>query len=229
MLMSVGILKHDCFADRREAGRLLGEHLAREYTGRSELLVLGLPRGGVPVAFEVARMLAAPLDVLPVRKLGVPGQEELAFGALGPEGVRVLNRPIVHALELGDETIAHVSAQESEELERRLIAYRGDRVAPKVAGRTVIVVDDGLATGATMLAAVAWLRRHQPTQVVVAVPVGAPETCRILATHADAVVCLRTPEDFHAVGLWYWNFGQTEDSEVLALLAEARERGATPG
>jgi predicted phosphoribosyltransferase len=187
------------------------------------VVVLALPRGGVPVAFEVARALHAPLDVFLVRKLGVPGHEELAMGALATGGVRVLNDDVVHALDIPEEAIAAVAAEEGQELARRERLYRGNRSAPAVRGRTVILVDDGLATGSSMRAAVAALRRQGPARLVVAVPVGAPETCAEFQDVADEVVCARTPEPFYAVGLWYDDFTQTTDEEVRDLLERAAD------
>src|SRR5262245_29108103 len=184
------------FYDRREAGQRLAEKLAR-YAGWPDLLVLALPRGGVPVAFEVARALGAPLDVFLVRKLGVPGREELAMGAIASGGVRVLNDDVVRGLGIPDEVIDMVAAEELQELERRERAYRDGRPAPDVRGRTVILVDDGLATGSTMRAAVAALHQRGPARVVVAVPVGSPETCAEFAAVADETVCARTPEPFY--------------------------------
>jgi predicted phosphoribosyltransferase len=178
----------------------------------------------VPVAFEVAHALQAPLDVFVVRKLGTPGQEELAMGALATGGVRVLNTEVVRALGLSSEVIEEVAARELEELERREQAYRDNRPAPQVHGRTVILIDDGLATGSTMRAAVAALRQQGPERIVVAVPVGAPETCMEFRAVADEVICARMPQPFHAVGLWYRDFSQTTDEEVHNLLARSYER-----
>jgi predicted phosphoribosyltransferase len=205
------------FRDRIDAGRVLAERLAR-YTGQPDTIVLALPRGGVPVAAEVARVLRTPLDVFLVRKLGVPGQEELAMGALASGGVRVLNEEVVKALGVTLETIESVTAREAEELKRRECVYRGDRPPLDVRGCTVILVDDGLATGSTMRAAVAALRQQHPAQIVVAVPVGAVETCADLRGVANDVVCARMPEPFYAVGLWYEDFSQTTDEEVRELL-----------
>jgi erythromycin esterase-like protein/predicted phosphoribosyltransferase len=214
------------FRDRRHAGRALAVALAK-YTGRDDVLVLGLPRGGVPVAFEVARALRAPLDVFLVRKLGVPQQEELAMGAIASGGVRVLNEHVVRMLGLDQAQIDAVTAREQRELERRERAYRDGRAEPAPAGRTVIVVDDGLATGASMRAAVQALRAQAPARVVVAVPVGAGDTCRQLRREVDEVVCLRTPEPFGGVGIWYDDFSQTEDGEVRALLAASASMAST--
>jgi predicted phosphoribosyltransferase len=212
------------FQDRIDAGRQLATKLLR-YAGRPDVLVLALPRGGVPVGFAVAQALEAPLDVFLVRKLGVPGREELAMGAIATGGVRVLNEDVVRHLDIPPEVIDEVTEQEGRELERREQSYRGNRPPPAVAGRIVILVDDGLATGSTMRAAVAALRRQGPARIVVAVPVGAPETCGELAREADEVVCALMPEPFYAVGLWYDDFSQTSDEEVRELLAEA---GASP-
>jgi predicted phosphoribosyltransferase len=210
------------FRDRREAGRLLATKLA-VYANRPDVLVLALPRGGVPVAYEVARALGAPLDVFLVRKLGVPGHEELAMGAIASGGVRVLNEQLVRALGIPDRVIAAAAAEEQRELERRERLYRGDRPAPDVRGRTVILVDDGLATGASMLAAVQALRRQGAAHIVVAVPVASPDTCAALRPEVDDIICAATPEPFHAVGLWYQDFSQTTDDEVRDLLASPRE------
>jgi predicted phosphoribosyltransferase len=213
------------FRDRAEAGRLLAARL-RPYADRPDVLVLALPRGGVPVAWEVARALHAPLDVFLVRKLGVPGHEELAMGALATGGVRVLNEEVVNVLRIPEEEIDAVAADEQRELERREQAYRDGRPPPDVRGRVVILIDDGLATGSTMRAAVAALRQQRPARIVVAVPVGAAETCAELQREADEVVCARTPEPFYAVGLWYDDFRQTTDAEVADLLRRAAEEQA---
>ena len=201
------------FADRADAGRRLAERLGA-YAGRGDVIVLGLPRGGVPVAAEVARSLPAPLDVCVVRKLGVPGDEELALGAIAAGGVLVLNDRVVSGLHLSDEAIADVAAVELAELRRREQAYRGERPPADVAGCTVIVVDDGLATGATMRAAVRAVRMRAPARVVVAVPVAAPETCAALGPEVDEVVCALRPSDFRSVGGWYDDFAPTTDDEV---------------
>jgi predicted phosphoribosyltransferase len=209
------------FRDRAHAGRVLGERLRDPYAGAADVLVLGLPRGGVPVAFEVARILAAPLDVFVVRKLGVPGHEELAMGAIASGGTRVLNESVVAALGLGEEEIARAAAVEGDELGRRERAYRGDRGPVDTSGCTVILVDDGLATGSTMRAAAVAVRAQSPERVVVAVPVAARQTCDELGVDADEVVCLQTPEPFYAVGAWYEDFAPTSDDEVRRLLAGA--------
>jgi len=205
-------------ADRADAGRQLAERLGG-YAGRDDVIVLGLPRGGVPVAAEVARALGARLDVFLVRKLGVPGREELAFGAIALGGARVLNPDVVAALGIGEETIESVARREQAELERRADAYRGSTEPPDVRGRTAILVDDGLATGASMRAAVEGVRALGPERVVVAVPAAARETCAQLAKHVDEVVCLLTPEPFFAVGMWYRDFSETSDDDVRAALA----------
>jgi predicted phosphoribosyltransferase len=207
------------FRDRTEAGRVLAEKLAA-YAHRPDVIVLALPRGGVPVAYEVARALEAPLDVFLVRKLGLPGHEELAMGAIATGGVRVLNDQVVRALRIPDYVIDAVAAWENQELARRERLYRGDRPPPDVRGRTVILIDDGLATGATMLAAVKALRQLQPARIVVAVPTASPDICEMLRAEVDEVICAITPEPFHAVGLWYEDFSQTTDEEVRELLAQ---------
>jgi putative phosphoribosyl transferase len=202
------------FADRADAGRRLVEVLPPP---DRPVLVLGLARGGVPVAAEVARALAGTLDVFPVRKLGVPGHRELAMGAIAPGGVRVLNNEVVRSLGISEAAIESVARAEEAELARRLRAYRGDRPPPELADQTVVLVDDGLATGATMRAAVAAVRQARPASVLVAVPVGAPPTCARLAEPggADRVVCLIQPDDFMAVGAWYADFTQVTDAEVV--------------
>ena len=210
------------FADRREAGRRLAPHLAA-HAGRPDVIVLALPRGGVPVAFEVAAALAAPLDVFLVRKLGLPGQEELAMGAVASGGVRVINDTVVEGAEVPPSVIDAVTDAESRLLERREHLYRGDRPATAVDDRVAILVDDGLATGTTMRAALAALRQRSPASIVVAVPVAAPPVCAALRSEADEVVCAYTPEPFYAVGMWYADFSQTTDDEVRALLAAARQ------
>ena len=208
------------FRDRCDAGRQLARRLTG-FAGRGDVLVLGLARGGVPVAFEVARALGAPLDVLIIRKLGVPGQRELAMGAIASGGVRVLNAQIVRRIPNAEAVIEEVAGAEQRELERRERQYRGDRAASEVSGKVVIVVDDGLATGASMRAAVLALRQRAAAHVVVAVPIGSPEACAALATEADELICLTAPLDFDAVGQAYDDFSQTMDDEVRGLLAEA--------
>jgi putative phosphoribosyl transferase len=209
------------FRDRSHAGRALAGMLAR-YAGRPDVVVLALPRGGVPVGYEVARALGAPLDVFPVRKLGVPGREELAMGAIAAGGVVVVNDEVVRRLDIPEAVIDEAAAEERQELDRRAEAYRGGRPAPNLRGKTVVLVDDGLATGSTMRAAVAAVRRLGPAGVVVAVPVGALETCDQFRRVADDVVCAETPEPFFAVGSWYQDFAQTTDEEVRELLARSR-------
>ncbi len=215
------------FRGRSEAGRELAGLLSA-YAGRDDVIVLGLPRGGVPVAFEVAQALAAPLDVFLVRKLGVPGHEELALGAIASGGVRIVNRELLDSLALPPGWIEAIEAKELRELERRERAYRGDRPPPDATARTVIVVDDGLATGSTMLAALTALRQDDPARLVVAVPVGDPQVCDALRAVADEVVCLLTPRRLHAVGIWYEDFSQTTDDEVRSLLERARRPVAAP-
>lgn len=215
------------FQDRRDAGRRLAARLAA-YAGRPDTIVLALPRGGVPVGFEVARALGAPLDVFLVRKLGMPGREELALGALASGGVRVLNEGLVRELAIPEEVIDAIAAAESRELARREAAYRDNRPPPAIGGRTVILTDDGLATGATMRAAVAALRRRGPAAIVVAVPVAAPATCEAFRAIVEEVVCLVLPEPFEAVGYWYADFSQTTDEEVRDLLARAPAAPAAP-
>ena len=212
------------FRDRKEAGRLLAAKLAA-YANRPDVLVLALPRGGVPVAYEVARALKAPLDVFVVRKLGLPGHEEFAMGAVATGGVRVLNDELVRALRIPEYLIDNVVAREEQELARREQLYRGNRPPPDVRGRTVILVDDGLATGATMLAAIKALQQQQPARIVVAVPTAAPETCEELRAEVHDVICAITPQPFHAVGLWYEDFSQTTDEEVRNLLSLAAGAG----
>ena len=208
------------FRDRIEGGEQLAQRLA-VYRGRPDVVVLGLPRGGVPIAQLVAQALAAPFDVYVVRKLGVPGHEELAMGAIAPGGVRLINHDVVEALGIPPAVIDATAASEQVELDRRQQAYRGSRPAVVLSGKTVILVDDGLATGSTMRAAVMAVRRQQPARIVVGVPVGAPSTCTDLARDADEVVCVRMPDPFVAVGLWYRDFTPTSDGEVQSLLRES--------
>jgi putative phosphoribosyl transferase len=209
------------FRNRTDAGRRLARQLER-YIGRADVVVLALPRGGVPVGFEIARALKAPLDVFLVRKLGVPGQEELAMGALASGGVRVINESLVRRLGVPAAMIEEVAAREERELARRERAYRGTNPPLPVAGRTVILVDDGLATGASLQAAAMALKRQGPARIAAAVPVGAAETCAELRDMVDEIVCAETPEPFWAVGNWYDDFSQTTDEEVRSLLARAR-------
>lgn len=211
------------FKDRREAGRVLAGEL-RHHAGRPDVLVLALPRGGVPVAHEVAQALDAPLDVFVVRKLGVPGHEELAMGAIATGGVRVLNEEVVRPLGIPQEAVDQVARQEMQELRRREALYRENRPPADVRGKTVILIDDGLATGSTMRAAAIALRQLGPQRLVVAVPTAAPETCDQFRREVDEVVCAITPQPFHAVGAWYEDFSQTSDEEVRELLAAANQR-----
>jgi putative phosphoribosyl transferase len=206
------------FRDRFEAGRVLAGHLTA-YAHRSDTVVLALPRGGVPVAFEVAQALDAPLDIFLVRKLGVPGHEELAMGAIASGGIRVLNQHVVGMFGLRESDIARVAAREAAEISRRERAYRGDQPRQYMRGKVVILIDDGLATGATMRAAAQAIRLQGPAKLVVAVPVAASSTCDAFRNEVDDVVCAVTPEPFYAVGLWYHDFSQTTDDEVRALLA----------
>jgi predicted phosphoribosyltransferase len=208
------------FRDRADAGRRLAAAL-QHHAGRSDVLVLALPRGGVPVAYEVARALGAPLDIFVVRKLGVPGQPELAMGAIATGGVRVLNRDVVEALGIPPQMVEAVAEREQRELERREREYRGARPAPDVQGKIVILVDDGLATGATMRAAAAALKSQHPARVVVAVPTAAREACDDFRAEVDEVVCAETPPMFGAVGMWYDDFSETSDEDVRDLLGRA--------
>jgi putative phosphoribosyl transferase len=208
------------FANRAEAGRKLASKLIA-YTDCPNLLVLGLPRGGVPVAYEIARLLHAPLDVFLVRKLGVPWNEELAMGAIASGGVRVLNQEAIGCSDLPDWLIDHVANREQRELERREHVYRGDRPALDIQDRTIILVDDGLATGSSMRAAAIALRQMKPLKIVIAVPVSPPETCAAFRNEVDDVICAITPEPFVAVGAWYSDFSQTSDEEVRRLLDQA--------
>jgi putative phosphoribosyl transferase len=210
------------FPDRTVAGRALAAQLGA-YADRQDVIVLALPRGGVPVAFEVARALGVPLDLLLVRKLGVPGQKELAMGAIAEGGVHVLNPTVVIALRIPPEVIELVAADEVRELDRRARAYRGERPPPDLRGRTVILIDDGLATGTTMRAAIVAVRARGAARVVVAVPVAAPDTVDELSPSVDDIVALLTPEPFAAIGLWYRDFSQLSDDQVRNLLAQARE------
>jgi putative phosphoribosyl transferase len=215
----------DRFSNRTDAGRQLASALAR-YSGRNDVLVLGLPRGGVPVAFEIAAELDAPLDVFIVRKLGLPGHEEFGIGAIATGNVRVVDRSVLEAYGVDAEMLDRITERERVELERRERLYRDDRPFPTVDDRVVILVDDGLATGSTMRAAITALRAKGPRSIVIAVPVGARETCAAMRSLADEVVCLTTPDPFYAVGLWYDEFEQTEDGEVHELLERAASRTA---
>ncbi len=217
------------YRDRKQAGQKLAEALSG-YADRDDVVVLALPRGGVPVAFEVATRLHAPLDVMIVRKLGTPGQPELAMGAIASGGVRIVNEDVVRGLHISEAALEAVAQREEKEIERRERAYRGDHPPLEVRDRQVIVIDDGLATGATMLAAVAALKAREPAHVTVAVPTAAADSCERVRTQADEVIALAMPEPYFAVGVWYENFSQTSDDEVRALLDRARrEHAAEPG
>jgi len=210
-----------------DAGKQLAKRLT-DFADRDDVLVLALPRGGVPVAYEVAKALQVPMDIFLVRKLGVPGHEELAMGAISTGGVRVLNDDIVSYLRIPRDVIDAVAAGELKELERREREYRGDRPEPDVRGKTVILIDDGLATGSTMRAAAAALRQQNPTRIIVAVPVSAPQTCDEYRMGVDEIICARTPEPFFGVGMWYEDFSQTTDDEVRDLLGKARNETGRP-
>jgi predicted phosphoribosyltransferase len=213
------------FLDRVDAGRQLAAELS-DYANQPDVLVLGLPRGGVPVAFEVARALNATLDVFLVRKLGLPGYEELAMGAIASGGIRVINDDVMRMANVSPSMLEAVTEREKRELARREREYRGDRPQPEIRGHTVILVDDGLATGSTMRAAAQALKQEGPKRLIVAVPVAAPDTCEAFRDQVDEIICALTPEPFHAVGLWYEDFSQTSDEEVRELLrrAQATER-----
>jgi predicted phosphoribosyltransferase len=210
---------NDRFRDRTQAGRMLAERLSKRYAGRDDVVVLALPRGGVPVGYEIARALGAPLDVLVVRKLGLPQQPELAMGAIATGGVRVLNDEIARLVDA--QTLERVAEREGQELERRERAFRGDRPAAAVRGRTVILVDDGVATGSTMRAAIGSLLQRGIERLVVAVPTAPPQTIEALEDEVDEVVCLMMPEPFLAIGRWYEDFAQLSDAEVKSLLDRA--------
>ncbi|HET6823454.1 MAG TPA: phosphoribosyltransferase [Anaerolineales bacterium] len=211
------------FKDRRDAGKKLAQKLSA-YSGKPDILVLALPRGGVPVAYEVALALSAPLDVFIVRKLGLPGREELAMGAVASGGVRVLNGDIVRMLSIPEEVINIVVKRELRELQRREELYRGNRPTPEVRERTILLIDDGLATGASMRAAIAGLRAQNPARIVVAVPAAAPEACEAFQAEVDEIVCAITPEPFYGVGRWYEDFSQVTDEEVRMLVEEANRQ-----
>jgi putative phosphoribosyl transferase len=215
--VAVNLNNRQPFGDRRHAGHELAARLGH-FKGRNDVVVLALPRGGVPVAYEVARALSAPLDVFLVRKLGVPGHRELAMGAIASGGVRVLNEDVVNWYRVPKAIIDEVGREEQLELERREREYRNGRALVELRDRVVLLIDDGLATGSTMKAAVQAVRAHAPSRIVVAVPVGSPDTCREFADIADEIICARTPEDFAAVGQWYRDFSQTTDEEVRDLL-----------
>jgi putative phosphoribosyl transferase len=210
------------FAERADAGRVLAEEL-EQYRDRDDVIVLALPRGGVPVGFEIAEHLHVPLDIFLVRKLGFPGHEEFAIGAIASGGVRVLNAAALRMGEISQDEIDAIAKREEAELRRREQEYRGDRPHPKLEGKTIILVDDGLATGSTMRAAVAALRQQNPAKIIVAVPVASADACELLSREAGEVLCASIPEPFHAVGLWYDNFSQTTDEEVKELLERAEQ------
>lgn len=211
------------FKDRRDAGRKLAQKLSK-YAGQSNVLILALPRGGVPVAYEVALALSAPLDIFIVRKLGLPGREELAIGAVASGGVRVLNGDIIRMLSIPEEVINVVAKREIQELERRERLYRRNRPLPEISARTILLIDDGLATGASMRAAIAGLRAQHPDRIIVAVPAAAPDVCKAFESEADEIVCAITPVPFLGVGRWYEDFSQVTDEEVRVLFKEANHQ-----
>ncbi|HEY9697350.1 MAG TPA: phosphoribosyltransferase [Trichocoleus sp.] len=213
-------MKH--FRNRIEAGQLLAVQL-QEYVGHPDVLVLALPRGGVPVAYEIAKVLQAPLDLCLVRKLGVPTQPELAMGAIASGGVMVLNEGVLQSLHISQDALTEVAAQEQQELKRRDRAYRGEQPFPDLRDRSLIVVDDGIATGSTMRAAVTALRTHQPKQIIIAVPVAPPQIDQMFQAVADRVVCLIQPDSLSSIGMWYDDFSQTDDDEVRELLQRSRQ------
>jgi putative phosphoribosyl transferase len=217
------------FADRIDAGRILAKELEK-YHGREDVIVLALPRGGVPVGAVIAEHLHVPLDIFLVRKLGFPGHEEFAIGAIASGGVRVLNQSALELRDVSQEEIDSIAAREEIELERREMEYRGDRPHPRLEGKIVILVDDGLATGSSMRAAVAALRQQNPAKIIVAVPVASADACELLSRKADEILCGSIPEPFHAVGLWYQDFSQTSDEEVKDLLqrTERLQHAASP-
>lgn len=208
------------FADRKDAGEKLAQKLS-EYTSADNVVVLGLPRGGVPVAYEVAKAIRSPMDIFLVRKLGVPGQEELAMGAIASGGVRVLNDSLIDQLSITDKMLASVAAQEQQELERRERVYRGDNPHVELTDKKAILVDDGIATGASMKAAIEALRAHKPEKIIVAVPVSPPDTYMEIKEQVDEIVCIDTPQPFYGVGMWYDDFSQTTDEEVKEYMNQA--------
>lgn len=211
------------FLDRREAGKELAQLLLK-FKEQPDGIVLALPRGGVPVGYEVTLALNVPLDVFIVRKLGLPGQEELAIGAIASGGIRILNETIIHALKIDQTVIDRVTQEETQELKRREIQYRGNRPPPELENRTIILIDDGLATGASMLAAVHALRRQRPKKIIIAVPAAAPQAINLLRPEADEIVFVIAPDPFEGVGKWYEDFAQTTDDEVRSLLDDAKRR-----
>jgi len=210
----------DKFTDRQEAGTILAKYL-KNYANQSNVIILALPRGGVPVAYEIATALAIPLDIFMVRKLGVPGHEELAMGAIASGGTVIFNEPLINQLNLEQSSINTVIQVEQKELLRRELLYRGDRPFPKLLGKTIILVDDGIATGSTMFAAIKAIRIHKPASIIIAVPVAARETCEEIINLVDKLICPLQPINFYAVGLWYENFSQTSDREVIELLEKS--------
>ncbi|RMF25328.1 MAG: phosphoribosyltransferase [Cyanobacteria bacterium J083] len=211
------------FRDRTEAGRLLAKILKPTYANQPNVIVLALPRGGVPIGYEIAKALNVPLDLCLVRKLGVPGHEELAMGAIATGGIMLLNENLVRSLRISPQAIQEVVIKEQKELKRRDQLYRGDRPAPDLTGRTVIIVDDGIATGSTLKAAIAAIKQQKPEKIIVAVPVAPPDVCQELKNEVDEVVCLLTPEWLYSISLWYDDFSPTTDEEVRRLLAETME------
>jgi predicted phosphoribosyltransferase len=222
------ILQHGsrAFRDRCQAGRVLAP-LLRQYAGRSDVVVLALPRGGIPIAYEIAVAIEAPLDVFTVRKLGVPGHEEFAMGAIASGGASVLDEGVIEGLRISHSEVVRIAERERQELERREHLYRDHRPYPQLDGKIIILVDDGIATGASMLVAVSALRQKDPGKIIVAVPVAAVESCALLRKHADEVICYSTPEHFGGVGAWYQDFSQVTDGEVRALLNQASLRSAS--
>ena len=208
------------FRDRLDAGRLLAQQLEPTYSKRQNIIVLGLPRGGVPVASEIAKALHAPLDICIVRKLGVPKNREVAMGAIASGGIMILNKDLVQSLNISQPAIEEVIIREGQELERRERLYHGDRSIPNLHNRTVILVDDGMATGSTLKAALSVIRQQQPAEIVVAVPVAPPDVCNKLSQEVDTVVCLLTPKHLYSISLWYTDFSPTSDQQVRELLAE---------
>ncbi|KTC80533.1 phosphoribosyltransferase [Legionella cherrii] len=208
------------YDNRNQAGRVLAD-LLRDYTARTDVVVLALPRGGVPVAYEVATKLSLPLDIFIVRKLGTPGHEELAMGAIASGGIAVFNQEVVNILHIQKDAIDKIKQSEQEELSRRELVYRGNRPFPELSGKTIILVDDGIATGYTMRAAIAALKQKKPAKIIVAVPVAAQSTCDEIAPLVDEIICPKRPTNFYAVGLWYNDFSQTTDDEVIELLQKS--------
>lgn len=213
----------DKFIDRQEAGTILADAL-KDYANQPNIIILALPRGGVPVAYEIAKALGIPLDVFIVRKLGVPGHEEFAMGAIASGGTVVFNEPLIHELNLEQSSIDHILKEEQKELQRRELLYRGNRPFPNLLGKTIILVDDGIATGSTMFAAVKALHKHKPASLIIAVPVAAHQTCEEMKRLVDKIICPLQPINFYAVGLWYEDFSQTSDGEVIELLKKSNAR-----